>query len=119
MLESGKAADSVLNFEKELTKQFSADQKFAFENRNGVLIRQYSSAFTIAFNKKLNGMIERRMRQSIYAVACFWYTAWVNAGQPDLKGLADKQFSEADIKEFDLLNEQWKSGGTMIGKQEE
>ncbi len=54
VLESGKAADSVLTFERELTKQFGTDKKYAFENRNGVLIRQYSSAFTIAFNKKLN-----------------------------------------------------------------
>ena len=119
VLESGKAADSVLTFERELTKQFGTDKKYAFENRNGVLLRQYSSAFTIAFNKKLNGMVERRMRQSIYAVASFWYTAWVNAGQPDLKSLSTQTFSEADVKEFDKLNEQWKTGGKMLGKQEE
>lgn len=119
VVESGKAADSVLTFERELTKQFGTDKKYAFENRNGVLLRQYSSAFTIAFNKKLNGMVERRMRQSIYAVASFWYTAWVNAGQPDLKSLSTQTFSEADVKEFDKLNEQWKTGGKMLGKQEE
>jgi hypothetical protein len=119
ILESAKAADSVLNFEKELTQQFPADKKYAFENRNGVLIRQYSSAFTIAFNKKLEGMIERRMRQSIYAIASFWYTAWVNAGQPDLTGLSKQQFSETDAEEFDKLNDQWRSGSKMIGKQEE
>ena len=119
VLESGKAADSVLTFERELTKQFGTDKKYAFENRNGVLLRQYSSAFTIAFNKKLNGMVERRMRQSIYAVASFWYTAWVNAGQPDLKSLSTQTFSEADVQEFDKLNEQWKTGGKMLGKQEE
>ena len=119
VVESGKAADSVLTFERELTKQFGTDKKYAFENRNGVLLRQYSSAFTIAFNKKLNGMVERRMRQSIYAVASFWYTAWVNAGQPDLKSLSTQTFSDADVKEFDKLNEQWKMGGKMLGKQEE
>jgi len=119
VLESAKAADSVLQFESELTKQFPTDQKYAFENRNGVLIRQYSSAFTIAFNKKMEGMIERRMRQSIFAVASFWYTAWVNAGQPDLKDLAKQQFSAADAEEFDKLNTQWRNGSKMIGKQEE
>ena len=119
VLESAKAADSVLHFEKELTKQFPADKKYAFENRNGVLIRQYSSTFTIAFNKKLEGMIERRMRQSIFAVASFWYTAWVNAGQPDLTPLSKQQFSTDDIKAFDELNNQWRLGSKMIGKQEE
>ncbi|WP_301933342.1 zinc dependent phospholipase C family protein [Ferruginibacter sp.] len=119
VLESAKAADSVLHVEKELTMQFDADKKYAFENRNGVLIRQYSSAFTIAFNKKLEGMIERRMRQSIFAVASFWYTAWVNAGQPDLTALSKKQFSADDMKAFDELNTQWRSGSKMIGKHDE
>ncbi|CAN5543666.1 hypothetical protein BH11BAC3_BH11BAC3_23210 [soil metagenome] len=119
VLESAKASDSVLTIERELTKQFSGDQKYAFETRNGVVIRQYSSAFTIAFDRKLDGMVERRMRLSVASVASFWYTAWVNAGQPDLRPLAKKQFSEADSKEFDSLNDQWKNSGKMIGKQEE
>lgn len=119
VLESAKAADSVLTFEKELTHQFAADQKYSFEQRNGVVIKQYSSAFTIAYNKKIDGMIERRMRQSIFAVASFWYTAWVNAGQPDLKELSKQQFTEADAKEFEELNIRWNKGGKIIGREEE
>jgi hypothetical protein len=109
VLESGAEADSVLRIEKDLSKQFPEDRRFAFENRNGVLLKQYSSAYTIAYNNKLNGMVERRMRQAIYAVACFWYTAWVNAGQPDLKNLAHKDFSEEDLAEFEELNKQWRN----------
>ncbi len=119
VLESARASDSVLNFEKELTKQFSADQKYSFEERNGKVIRQYSSAFTIAYNNKLDGMIERRMRLSIQSVASFWYTAWVNAGQPDLKELSKQKFNEADAKEFEKLNIEWNTGaGKMMGKEE-
>ena len=55
-------------------------------------------------------MIERRMRQSIYAIASFWYTAWVNAGQPDLKSLSNKELSAEDLKEFEALNNAWKKG---------
>jgi len=110
ILESAKAADSVLLFEKELSKQFPTDKKYAFEKRNNIVIRQYSSAFTIAYNKKLDGMVERRMRLSIYSIASFWYTAWVNAGQPDLTDLAKQKFSEAELKEFEKLNESWKDG---------
>src|SRR6188472_448606 len=118
VLESAKASDSVLLFEKELSKSFPADQKFSFEDRNGTIIRQYSSAFSIAYDKKLNGMIERRMRQSIYAIASFWYTAWVNAGQPDLKKLSGKELSADDIKEFEELNNAWKKG-TIKGRDHE
>ena len=109
VLESAAAADSVLKFEKELTLAFPADQKFSFEYRNGVIIRQYSSSFTKAYDAKLKGMIERRMRQAIYAVASFWYTAWVNAGEPDLTKLTNREFSEDDLKEFESLNAAWKN----------
>ncbi len=119
VLESARAADTVLRYEKELSKQFPDDRKYAFEERNGKTIRQYSSAFTIAYNKKLDGMIERRMRQSIFAIASFWYTAWVNAGQPNLEDLARQKFSEADLREFEQLNVQWASGTKMIGGQEQ
>ena len=118
VLESAAASDSVLKFEKELTKSFPTDQKFSFEDRNGNTIRQYSSAFSKAYNEKLNGMIERRMRQSIFAIASFWYTAWINAGQPDLKKLTNKEFSAEDLKEFESLNNAWKSGA-IKGREHE
>ena len=109
VLESGSAADTVLRYEKELSRQFPPDQKYAFEDRNGTVIRQYSTAYTIKYNDLLKGMVERRMRQSIYAVASFWYTAWVNAGQPDLSTLTNTSFSETDREAFDQLNRDWKN----------
>jgi hypothetical protein len=107
VLESAAASDTVLKYEKQLTERFPADKKFSFENRNGVIVRQYSSAFSRAYDNLLQGMIERRMRQSIFVVACFWYTAWVNAGQPDLTNLTNKKFSEEELKEFEDLNQAW------------
>jgi len=62
VLESGAEADSVLHIEKKLHKQFPEDRRFAFEERNSVLIKQYPSAYTIAYNNKLNNMVERTMR---------------------------------------------------------
>jgi len=109
VLESAAAADTVLRFEKELSRQFPPDQKYAFEDRNGTVIRQYSSAYTIRYNELLKGMVERRMRQSIYAVASFWYTAWVNAGQPDLRALSNREFTSADQEAFEQLNRDWKN----------
>jgi len=108
VLESAAAADTVLKYEKQLTMNFPADQKYAFEERNGIIMRQYSSWFTIAYNNKLNGMIERRMRLSVYSVASFWYTAWINAGQPDLTKLTNKEFSSEELQHYTELNNAWK-----------
>jgi hypothetical protein len=116
VLESAAAADTVLRYEKELTQNLPTDQKYSFENRNGITIRTYSTAFTTAYNNKLNGMVERRMRQSIFAVASFWYTAWVNAGQPDLKKLSNKEFTAEELKEFEELNNNWRNG-KIVGRE--
>jgi hypothetical protein len=117
VLESAAAADTVLAVEKELTKNFPADRKYAFENRNGVLVRQYSTEFSKAYDLLLKGMIERRMRQSIYTVASFWYSAWVDAGQPDLSSITGQAFSEADIEEFETLNQAWRNN-ELKGREE-
>jgi hypothetical protein len=109
VLESGAAADTVLRDEALLTAQFSEDKKYSFEERNGKVIRQYSSQFTIAYNNLLKGMVERRMRLAIATVASFWYTAWVNAGQPDLKNLSRKVFTTEDLDEFEMLNNAWRN----------
>ena len=119
VVESANAADSVLKFEKKLSMQFPGDKKFAFEKRNNTVIKQYSSDYAIAYDKMLNGMIERRMRQSIFAIASFWYTAWINAGQPDLSSLSKNTFSENDLKEFEKLNEDWKNNKAVKGREHE
>lgn len=119
VLESAAAADTVLQTEKILSAAFAPDRRFAFENRNGVLLRQYSSAYARAYDTRLNGMVERRMRQSILAIASFWYTAWVDAGQPDLTQLTGKAFTEAELKEYEELNLAWRSGAILGRKEEE
>jgi hypothetical protein len=53
------------------------------------------------YHDKLNGMVERRMRAAMLMVASVWYTAWVDAGQPDLK-LVREQMPEP-IQENDSL----------------
>lgn len=110
ILESASATDTVLRYEQALTSTFPADKKFAFEERNGTIIRQYSASFTRAYDKMLKGMIERRMRQSIFSIASFWYTAWVNAGQPDLTLLNTPTITQEDQEGFEFLNNAWKAG---------
>jgi len=117
VLESAAATDSVLKFEKQLTEKFREDKKYSFEWRNGKTIRQYSSAFSIAYDRRLNGMVERRMRQAILSVASIWFTAWVNAGQPDLVSLVNQEISKEDLKEFELLNAAWQKASTLDGHE--
>lgn len=89
--------DSVLTIERELTKNFSPDQKYSYEERNNLTVRVYSREFTEAYALALDSQIERQMKKSIKMIADFWFTAWVNAGQPDLSTFAQKPLEEEDI----------------------
>lgn len=85
--ESHALVDSVLSLEQALSNQFRADRKYAYVSRNGVLHRNYSEDYTQAYHRVLNGMVERRMRASIRRTANLWYSAWIDAGQPNLQDL--------------------------------
>jgi len=74
----------VLAAEKEAKKIVPADQQFVYEARGGTEQKLQSPLFSRVYYHQLNGMVEQQMKYSIEDVASFWYTAWVNAGQPDL-----------------------------------
>ena len=111
--ESALASDSVLRMEKMLSSSMSQDKRFAYEERNGVVVRQYSSAYAKKYHQVMNGMVERRMRSAIFTVASFWYSAWVEAGQPDLKALVMKELSMDEQAEMDSLQRAWNTGKIM------
>ena len=94
--ESYFAVDSVLSIEKEITEQWPDDRKYSFEKRGRVTMKVYSRDFSKEYSNRLNNMQERRLKASIKAVGSFWYTAWINAGQPNLNDLA---LNDAPIKE--------------------
>jgi hypothetical protein len=84
---SHAALDSVFQFEKSCSAQIKASEKYSFEQRGNAMTKVYSKKFCQAYHTKLNGMVERRMRAAILMVSSVWYTAWVDAGQPDLNAL--------------------------------
>ena len=84
---SAAAVDSVLRFERELTLKFPEDRKYGFEQRGNQTVRAYSRDFARTYHQRLNGQVERQMRLALRLVGAFWYTAWVDAGQPDLDKL--------------------------------
>jgi hypothetical protein len=113
ILESAAAADTVLRCEREINNHIRPDQKYAFEENKGKIVKQYSTAYATLYENSLNHMIERRMRQSIFAVASCWYTAWVNAGQPVLNQLVNDSLSVSEQNEYQRLNLEWRNGKVL------
>lgn len=112
--ESFSEKDSVLQFEANLNDIFPTDRKFSFENRGQTTIRVYSDEYSKKYHELLDGMVERRMRAAVLAVGSFWYTAWVNAGQPDMKLLYDKELTEQFKEKQKEQEEWWQKGGLNV-----
>jgi len=101
--ESHSYLDSVLLIEKKLSQQFPSDQKYTVETRGASTVRQYSQQYALTYSKRMGNMVEQRMQKAIAMVGSMWYTAWVNAGQPDLDkmkqlGLLEKLLKQEKIE---------------------
>lgn len=108
VIDAHEALDSVLLFERELTSEMGDDKKYSFETRGATTVRVYSQNFSKSYHQKLNGMVERQMRKAVKYVGDFWYSCWIDAGQPDLEELLNREFTEEEIQQRKKELEEWK-----------
>ncbi|MEO0627748.1 MAG: zinc dependent phospholipase C family protein [Bacteroidota bacterium] len=106
VLSSHELVDSVLSTEKRLSQTYPQDRQFCYEERLERTIRTQCSEYALAWNEAMDGMVEERFRTAIHAIGSCWYTAWVDAGQPDLGGMGLSQ----DLAEADSLNRAFEQG---------
>ncbi|MFN3530773.1 MAG: zinc dependent phospholipase C family protein [Bacteroidia bacterium] len=117
VLQSGAAVDTVLAMEMQVRAEIPEEERHVLESRGNRQIKVYSREYAARYHELLNGMVERRMRQSILAVGAFWYTAWAEAGQPDLSSLSPNKLSEADSTELAKETSRYRSG-LFLGRPE-
>jgi len=94
--ESHQAVDSVLRLERELAIDHIT--RFSYESKGKQTIRVYDQSFSRKYHERLSGMVERRMRASVKMTADLWFTAWVDAGQPDLSGWMEKEPTPSELQ---------------------
>ena len=99
IITSHQAVDSVLGLEKQLSKEFPTLKKYSFEQRGGTLQRVYSVDYAQAYHQRLAGQVEQQIRASVKMVGDFWFTCWVDAGQPDLDALLATPLHEEQLQE--------------------
>jgi hypothetical protein len=104
VMNANAALDSVLKFERILSERMDEEKKFTIEERNGITVRAYSRNFSSEYHKMLNNQVERQMKASIKMISDIWFTAWVDAGQPDLKAIPKL---EVDPKEQQEVMKSW------------
>ena len=114
--------DTVLGFESLLNNNFDVSRKYSIEYKGATQIKTYSKEYALAYHQMLKGQVERRLKESILMVANMWYTAWVNAGQPNLDDLTKdkKQPKPSDSEMQQIIADEQKllNNNRMIGREE-
>jgi hypothetical protein len=101
--ESYMMVNDVLAKEREVSKSFTDATKYRVQTRNGRESKSYTSEFAKAYSKALGNTINERLVQTADRIADFWYTAWVDAGKPNLEFAwtkEDKQQCKREIRSF-------------------
>tara|TARA_B100000609_G_C17190679_1_gene422296 strand:+ start:478 stop:1395 length:918 start_codon:yes stop_codon:yes gene_type:complete len=107
---SHNALDSVFKMEIESTNEIPSNRKFSYERRGNTTAKVYSKEFCDLYHSKMNGMVERRIKRAVLSTGSIWYTAWVDAGQPNLRDLQYTKPSDELIKELQALDDAYHHG---------
>ncbi len=110
ILESHSLLEDVLAIEKRLSKTFPEDKQYCYDERLGQTIRIQCPEYAGAYHEELKGMVEKRMQDAVLSIGDVWYTAWVEAGEPDLREIEERELSEEELKEKKKLEQEFNAG---------
>lgn len=99
--------DDMLKKEIEASKGFTDSTKYRMQVRRGREVRYYTSEFAKAYGKLLGNSINEQLIYSANMIADFWYTAWVDAGKPDLDKIT-AEWSKSQKKIYKQEVKAWK-----------
>lgn len=117
--ESHALVDSVLSVEMALRSSFPPDKQFCFEERLGQTLRMPCLDFSKAYHQNLGGMVEERMKKAIRMIGSAWYTAWIDAGQPQLPGGSPGDAFMQEESRYNEQLEQLTQKGKQLGRSHE
>jgi hypothetical protein len=98
--ESHSLLPDVLDTEKELTQTFPEDQQMCYDERLDRTIKTQCPEFSRAYHDRMDGMVERRMQDAVLSIGSVWFSAWLDAGQPDLN-LVEKLDIKKEVIKID------------------
>jgi hypothetical protein len=84
------------------------------EQRGNRKVKVYSVAYSRAYHKLLHGMVQRQMRAAILSVGSFWFSAWVDAGQPDLDKLIATPLTKDERQKIAREEALYKAGKVLV-----
>ena len=115
IMSSHRQVDTLLAIERELKKSFPADKIYVKDSVGNIRKNKFNQPvhtpeYAKQYHDKLGGMVEQQMRSAIAATANFWYTAWINAGKPNLDRLDYETLTKRNRKYLKKEYKLWEKG---------
>lgn len=85
ILTSHRLVENLLSLEAKLNQKTKESSKYIFHKKGSLLTKTYAPAYAKAYHQSLNNQIEFRFSEAIQHIGNVWYSAWLEAGQPDFK----------------------------------
>jgi hypothetical protein len=105
----------MLQKEREVSKGFTDSTKYRIQVRRGREVKYYTSEFAKAYAKSLGNSINEQLIRSADMIADFWYTAWVDAGKPNLDAIT-ANWSKEQKKNYKTEFKAWKKNELLQKK---
>jgi hypothetical protein len=83
--ESHDLVSRTLEMDLEVKKEIPEARWYHFQQQKKGVIKTYSSEYVFRYHQKLEGMVEQRFSLAAQRLAQLIFTAWVMAGEPELK----------------------------------
>ena len=98
VVQSHSEVNEVLSKEKELRVSFEEEGIYVSKTKGRSVIKDFSPNYIDAYEKETGTLVAQKMKLSSAFISSIWYTAWVNAGQPDFsqKQVIDLKKDETD-----------------------
>lgn len=84
IIDSHRQVSDVLDLENELRSDISPDRIFSAKSKGRQTVIGFSEKYIESYENLVGKSVEQRLTSSSSFIASLWYTAWVNAGQPNL-----------------------------------
>jgi hypothetical protein len=112
--QSHALVDTLLAKEKEVRSRFTEENMYKRDSAGKVVMFYSSPVFSYEYQKEfqeaLGDMVEHQLQLSIYDVASYWYTAWVNGGSPNLISMDDPHLTQQNKRNYKIELRAWYHG---------
>ena len=110
-----RLAETLLSMDRELSAGLSKEKVYLLDSAGHIVTNQFgdpvhTKEYATKYHERLQGMIEQQLRGAIAETASYWYTAWVNAGKPDLSVLDPGELTKRNEANLSADLQLWRQG---------